>query len=82
MRTQQRVWILQAGVPVYLSLTVREWLGRHAPGRWIGRGPEAPVSWPPQSADLNPLRLLLTGFHENAVYANIVDTREQLCQRV
>jgi hypothetical protein len=37
------------------SLTVQEWLSRYHPGRWIDFDPEARVSWPPRSPNLNPI---------------------------
>jgi hypothetical protein len=73
---------LHYGAPALLGLAVREWLGCHYPGRWIGRGPEAPVSWPPRSPDLKPIDCYLWGSMRQAVYANIVDTRQQLRQRI
>jgi hypothetical protein len=80
--TRQRMWFLHDGAAAHFSLAVREWLGRHSAGRWIGRVPEEPVSWPPQSPDLNLIGVYSWGSTQNAVYANTVDTREQLWQRI
>jgi hypothetical protein len=52
------------------------------PGHWIGHDPEASVSWPPRSPDLNPTDFYLAGSMKNVVHANIVDTREKLLQRM
>jgi hypothetical protein len=46
---------LHEGAPARFSLAAREGLGRHSAGRCIGRGPEAPVSWPPRSPDLDSI---------------------------
>jgi hypothetical protein len=66
--------VLRDVAPTHFSLTVRQWLGRHYSGYWIGRGPDAPVPWPPRSPDLNSVDLYLWGSIKNAVHANIVDT--------
>jgi hypothetical protein len=57
------------------------WLfGRHYLGRWISRGPYAPVSLPPRPPDLNPIDFYLKDCVKNAVYAKNFDTRQQLWQ--
>jgi hypothetical protein len=50
--------------------------------RLIGRGPKAPVSWPPRSPDFNPIDFYLWGSTKNAVYTNIIDARQQIWQRI
>jgi hypothetical protein len=71
---------LHDGAPAHFTLAVWEWLGRHYPGCWIDCGPKDPMLWPPHSPDLNPVDFYLWGSIKNAVYANIVDIREQLWQ--
>jgi hypothetical protein len=34
---------------------VLQWPSENYPGRWIGRGHEAPISWPTRSPVFNPL---------------------------
>jgi hypothetical protein len=82
LRTRQRMCFLHDAAPARFRLAVRQWLGRHYPGHWIGRGPEAPALWPPRSPDLNPIDFYKWGCRKNAVYANTVDTRQQLWQRI
>jgi hypothetical protein len=71
-------FIVQMTMDVVLILAAWRWLGRHYPGRWIDRCPEAPVLCPPRSPDLNPIDLNLWGSMKNAVYTSAVDTRGQL----
>jgi hypothetical protein len=58
LRTRQRMWPCMM-VLQHSSLAVREWLGRHYPGHCIGRGPEAPASWPPRSPDIDSIDFYL-----------------------
>jgi hypothetical protein len=78
----QLMWFSSGWCSTYFSLTVLEWLSRHCSRRWIGCGPEAPVSWPPRSPDLNPVDFYLWDSMKNAVFANTVDIREKLWQRL
>jgi hypothetical protein len=43
--------------------------------RWIGRGPEGSVSWPPRSPDSNPIDSYFCGSMKNV---NIGNTRAQI----
>lgn len=56
----------------YISLAKREWLAEYCPGRWIGRGPEAPVSWPRRSPDFILVDFYLCSSMKNAVYDETV----------
>jgi hypothetical protein len=49
------------GAPAHVSLAVGVRLGRQYPRSWFGCGPEASVSWPPRSPDLNPIDFNLWG---------------------
>jgi hypothetical protein len=49
------VWLQHDGATVHFTLSVRDVLNEHFPGRWIGRGSPtspSPLPWPPRSADL------------------------------
>lgn len=65
------------GALTYFNLATREWLRRHYHGRSISRGPEAPVSLPPRSPDLNTIDFCLWRSMKNAVYKT-ADTKDQL----
>lgn len=49
------MWFMHDGAPPHFSLDVRNHLNVNFPNRWIGRGNDAPVNWPPRSPDLTPL---------------------------
>jgi predicted metal-dependent enzyme (double-stranded beta helix superfamily) len=49
---------------------------------FYGDGCEAPVFQPAHSHDLNPLIFLLWGYLKSKVYANTVDTREELQHQI
>jgi hypothetical protein len=72
LRTRQQMWFLHDAAPAHFTLAVQGWLGRRYLGRWIGRGPEAPVPWPPRSPDFTSDKLLLVVFQENAVYTTFL----------
>lgn len=42
------------GAPPYFAVHVREYLNQGYPNRWIGRGHDAPIRWPPRSPDITP----------------------------
>lgn len=48
------MWFMHDGAPPHFSLEVRRYLNMVYPNRWIGRGHDAPVKWPPRSPDLTP----------------------------
>jgi hypothetical protein len=70
--------------PQYYGHEVRRWLSGNYPGRSIGRGREAPVSWPARSPDLNPLYFLLWGIKliKTKVCASAVETIEELWHQI
>ena len=57
----------QDGAPPHNVLEVREWLNGQF-DVWIGNG--GPISWPPNSPDINPLDTFLWGFLKNKIYNN------------
>ncbi|KAJ8951360.1 hypothetical protein NQ318_009296 [Aromia moschata] len=46
--------------------------------RWIGRGNDAPISWPPRSPDLNPCDFFIWGDLKQKVYSVSIENEEQL----
>ena len=50
------------------------------PNQWIGRG--GAQNWPPWSPDLNPLDYHVWGYMKTVVYAQQLNTREELLQRI
>jgi hypothetical protein len=53
--------------------------GRY-PDSWIGRG--EPLNWPARSPDLTPLDYFLWGHMQNYVYRELVNSLEQLDDRL
>jgi hypothetical protein len=70
--------------PPNYGYEVRQWLSKNYPGRWIGCGREAPVSWPTRPPDLNPLDFKLWGytFIKTKMCASTVDTMEELRRQI
>jgi hypothetical protein len=49
------MWLQHDGASPYYSRELRQWRAGNNPGRWIGRGREAPVFWHEHTPDLNTL---------------------------
>jgi hypothetical protein len=64
------------GALAHFSLAVLQWLGRHYPERWCGRGPEAAV------VATTVIRPLPVGFHEKCSVRQHCWYRTQLWQRM
>src|SRR3978361_2105044 len=58
---RQNMWFMQDGAPAHSPINVRQHLNLRFPNRWIGRGEDAPVSWPPLSPDMTPCDYFLWG---------------------
>ena len=58
LAARQRLWYLQDGAPPHSTRECLLWMHEQFPNRWIGRGAEAPIHWPPRSSDLNHSVLL------------------------
>ena len=65
LQLRQVMWFMDDGAPPHFTLNVRNYLHQHYPNRWIGRGNDAPVNWPPRSPDLTPLDYFLCGVSKN-----------------
>ena len=58
---------MRDGAPPHFSNAVRAFLFREYPGRWIGRGPDAPIEWPPRGPCLNPLDFCLWRYMKETI---------------
>lgn len=76
------MWFMHDGAPPHYSREVRAWLHENFPNKWIGRGADAPVHWPPRSPDLTPLDYSIWGILKEKVYSVPITTPEQLTQRI
>jgi hypothetical protein len=54
------------GAPPHFALSVRSWLDRKFPGRWLGR--RGPQEWPEIIPDLKPFDFFLWGWAKEEVY--------------
>ena len=52
------------GAPPHWGLNVRAALDAEFPGRWIGQG--GPMTWPPRSPDVTPVRFFLLRKHQKS----------------
>ena len=82
LAVRQRLWYMQDGAPPHSTRECLRWMHEHFPNRWIGRGAEAPIHWPPRSPDLNPLDFTVWGQIKSKVYATPVDNRQELLVRI
>lgn len=76
------LWYMHDGAPPHFNLQCRQWLNEHFPNRWIGRGHDAAINWPPRSPDLNPMDFNVWGQMKQKVYSEAVDNEQQLRQRI
>lgn len=82
VQIRQNMWMMHDGAPAHYTVNVRQWLHEHFPGRWIGRGQDAPIAWPPRSPDLNPCDFYLWSHLKGLVYSTPVDNLDILEARV
>lgn len=83
LETRRNMIYQHDGCPAHFSLSVREWLNRQYPNKWIGRG--GPIPWPARSPDLTPVDYYVWGQMKNLVYDDTpgpVATIEELKQRI
>lgn len=79
---RQSMWFMHDGAPPHFTLDVRTHLNQNYPNRWIGRGQDAPVRWPPRSPDITPLDYFLWGTVKSMVYSRPVNTQQELWRRI
>uniref|UniRef100_V5I843 Transposable element Tc3 transposase n=1 Tax=Anoplophora glabripennis TaxID=217634 RepID=V5I843_ANOGL len=82
LNVRQAMWYMHDGAPAHSTVVVRRWLNLNYPNRWIGRGNEAPISWPARSPDLTPMDFFFWGHIKSIVYATPVDSVEELQERI
>lgn len=76
------MYFMQDGAPPHFARAVRDYLHAQYPEKWIGRGQDAPIRWPPRSPDLTPCDFFLWGALAEKVYSVRIDTRQQLWARI
>lgn len=79
LNRRRNIIFQQDGAPAHSTRVVREYLNETF-GRWIGRN--GPIAWPPRSPDLTPLDFYLWGRMKDIVYSNIINTRDDLINRI
>lgn len=77
---RESYWLQNDGCPAHYAVSVRAYLNRTYPNRWIGR--LGPILWPPRSPDLNPLDFFYWGCLKEEVYAKPIRSLEDLRSRV
>lgn len=80
LQLRRNMWFMQDGAPPHFSLAVRDHLNETFPHRWTGRGSE--FQWPPRSPDFNPLDFYVWGYMKSMVYAEPINTRDELWNRI
>lgn len=82
LQLRRDMWFMHDGAPPHFSLNVRNYLHRQYRNRWIGRGNDAPVKWPPRSPDMTPLDYFLWGSLKTLVYSRPINNEEELWGRI
>ncbi|KAJ8959825.1 hypothetical protein NQ318_011558 [Aromia moschata] len=82
LNLRNQMYFMHDGAPPHFARIVREYLHEQFPGRWIGRGNDAPISWPPLSPDLNPCDFFIWGDSKQKVYSVSIEKEEQLWSRI
>lgn len=82
IQTRRVMWFMHDGAPAHFSLAAREVLNRanYFRNRWIGR--RGPINWPARSPDMNPLDFFLWGHCKALVYAQPINTIDELRQSI
>ncbi|KAJ8934968.1 hypothetical protein NQ318_007175 [Aromia moschata] len=75
-----QMYFMHDGVPPHFAR--KRILNEKFPGRFIGRGNDAPISWPPRSPDLNPCDFFIWGDLKQKVYSVSIENEEQLWNRI
>ena len=75
-------WFMQDGARPHRTAEVFRLLDEHFPGRIIGLDYESQfgggMDWPPYSPDLNPCDFFLWGYLKDAIYKNLIASKEDL----
>lgn len=80
----KRLTFQHDGAPAHYAASVRTWLDRKFPQRWIGR--RGPMEWPPRSPDLTVCDFFLWDYLKERVYrtnpTSLGDLRDRIQQYV
>ena len=79
---RRTMWYLHDGAPPHFTINVREHLNQQFSNKWIGRGNDAPIRWPPRSPDLNICDSFLWGALKTEVYSTAINTKNELWNRI
>ncbi|KAJ8950084.1 hypothetical protein NQ318_017809 [Aromia moschata] len=82
LNLRNQMYFIHDDAPPHFARIVREYLNEQFPGRWIGRGNDAPISWPPRSPCLNPCDFSIWGDLKQKVYSVSFENEEQLWNRI
>ena len=80
LHTRRQMYYQQNGAPTHFNQVVRQYLNHEFPNRWIRHG--GAENWPAWSPDLNPLDYHVWSYMKTTVYAQKVNTREEMLQRI
>lgn len=82
LNLRRDLFFMHDGAPPHFARNVRDHLHEHYPGRWIGRGQDAPIQWPPRSPDFNPCDYFIWSALKTKVYEVSIEDIEQLWNRI
>lgn len=82
LQVTHNIWFQLDGAPPHFARNVRNYLHQIFPNRWIGRGRDAPVQWPPRSPDLTPLDYSVWGCMKDFVYMVPILSENHLRERI
>lgn len=77
---RKHMWFMHDGAPAHFFGSVKEYLNKIYPLRWIGRG--GPQEWPSRSPDLNSLDFFLWGHMKSLVYTTPIEDKDDLIHRI
>lgn len=80
LNIRQRMWFQLDGAPAHFKRSVRNYLDRKFPDKWIGR--DGPCKWPPRSPDLTSVDFFLWGYVKNIVYGAPPTTIDDMKMRI
>ncbi|KAJ8958843.1 hypothetical protein NQ318_019606 [Aromia moschata] len=77
LNLRNQMYFMHDGAQPHFARIVREYLNEQLTGRCIGRGNDAPISWPPRSPDSNPCDFFIWGDLKQNVYSHVVIKQER-----
>lgn len=82
LNLRHEMFFMHDGAPPHFARNVRDYLNEQYPDRWIGRGQNAPIHWPPRSPDLTPCDYFIWGALKAKVYEVQIEDIDQLWARI